>query len=87
MYTSGFYMQDMLISSSCARPPAGLSKNARAANEVGRGVFPPSRVRLTHPTKSDGDPKCTVSACVRRAQHGHLRFAVVACAHICPNVS
>ena len=82
VYTSGFYMQDMLISSSCARPLAGLSKNARAANEVGRGVFPPSRVRLTHPTNCDGYTERTVSTrrvrsrepCNGRQRHVH-RFA------------
>ena len=51
------YMQYMLVSSTCDRPPAALLKNARAANEASRVVFPSSRVRLTHPTKSDGDPE------------------------------
>ena len=37
---------------------------AKTAQEAGRVIFPPSRVRLTHPTKPDEDTKSTVSTCV-----------------------
>ena len=76
-------LRDMLVSSTCARPLAGQTKSAqngeRGRQEV---VFPPSRVRLTHPTNCDGYTERTVSTrrvrsrepCNGRQRHVH-RFA------------
>ena len=57
----------MLASSTCARPLAAQTKSMHYGKRGREGMCPPSRVRLTHPTKPDEDTKRIVSTCIVRS--------------------